>query len=96
MNWQKIFRLRGLNYWILSSALGWNLLAGFALLILGFQVLRIERGGFEIIQILLIIGAFMIAALGGYYAGKIAGDHCHSALALFEYLSGCHPQFRQE
>ena len=54
MDLQKIFRLRGLSFWLVGSAFGWNMLASFALLILGFQVLRIDQGGFEIIQILLI------------------------------------------
>ena len=86
MNWQKMFQLRGLNYWIISSAFGWNLLAGLGLLILGFQVLRLEQGGFEIIQILLIIGAFCIAALGGYFAGKIAADGRGPAYGVYGSL----------
>ena len=88
MNWQKIFQLRGLNYWLIGSVFGWNLLAGFGLLILGFQVLRLEQGGFEIIQILLIIGAFCIAALGGFYAGKIAGDDRGPAYGVYGSLGG--------
>ena len=88
MNLQRIFRLRDLNYWLVGSAFGWNLLASFALLILGFQVLRFEKGGFEIIQILLIVGAFLIAALGGYYAGKIAGDGRGPAYGVYGSLGG--------
>jgi hypothetical protein len=88
MNWQKMFQLRGLNYWLIGSAFGWNLLAGLGLLILGFQVLRLEQGGFEIIQILLIIGAFFIAALGGYFAGKIASDGRGPAYGVYGSLGG--------
>lgn len=88
MNWQKIFQLRGLNYWLIGSAFGWNLVAGFVLLILGFQVLRLEQGGFEIIQILLIVGAFCIAALGGYFVGKIAGDGRGPAYGVYGSLGG--------
>jgi hypothetical protein len=88
MNWQKIFQLRGLNYWLIASAFGWNMLAGIGLLILGFQVLRLEQGGFEIFQMLLIIGAFFIAALGGYFAGKIAGDGRGPAYGVYGSLGG--------
>jgi hypothetical protein len=88
MNWYKIFRLRGLNFWLIGSVFGWNLLAGFVLLMLGFQALRFKQGGFEIIQILLIIGAFFIAALGGYFTGKIAGDGRGPAYGIYGSLGG--------
>lgn len=86
MNWQRMFRLQGLNYWLVFSVFGWNLLTGFAFLMLSFQVLKFEQGGFEIIQILLIIGAFLIAALGGYFAGKIAGDGRGPAYGVYGSL----------
>lgn len=88
MNWRKIFELRGLNYWMIGSAIGWNLVAGLVLLILSFQVLRLEQGGFEIIQIALIVGAFVIAALGGYVSGKIAGDGRGPAYGVYGSLGG--------
>ena len=88
MNWRKIFELRGLNYWMIGSALGWNLMADFAILILSFQALRLQQGSFEIIQITLIIGAFVIAALGGYAAGKIAGDGRGPAYGVYGSLGG--------
>ena len=88
MNWQKMFQLRGLNYWLIGSAFGWNMLASLGLLILGFQVLRLEQGGFEIIQIILIIGAFCVAALAGYFAGKIAADGRGPAYGVYGSLGG--------
>ena len=88
MNWQKIFQLRGLNYWLVGSAIGWNILAGLTLLILSFQLLRLEQGGFDIIQIIMIIGAFCVAAIGGYFAGKIAGDGRGPAYGVYGSLGG--------
>lgn len=88
MNWSAIFNLRGLNYWLIGSALGWNLLADFSLLILSFQVLKLEKIGVQILQILLIVGAFIIAALGGFVAGRIARDGRGPAYGVYGSLSG--------
>ena len=88
MNWRAIFDLRGLNYWIIGSALGWNLLADFGLIMLGFQVLRIQQNGAQILQILLIGGVFIIAASGGFVAGRLARDGRGPAYGVYGCLSG--------
>ena len=86
MNWRAIFNLRGLNYWLIFSALGWNLLIDVGLLILSFQVLQLQQSGIQLLQILLIIGVFIVAALGGYVAGRIAGDGRGPAYGVYGSL----------
>jgi hypothetical protein len=55
---------------------------------LSFQVLRIERSGIQIMQILLIAGVFIVAAFGGYVGGRIAGDGRGPAYGLYGSLGG--------
>ena len=91
MNWRAIFDLRGLNYWLIGSVLGWNLLADLALVILSFQVLKIGEDGIQIIQFILIAGVFLIVLLGGYVAGRIAGDARGPAYGVYGSLGGVLP-----
>jgi hypothetical protein len=86
-NWRVIFDLRGLNYWLIGSVLGWNLLADFGLLILSFQVLRVQQSGVQLIQLVLIAGVFLSAALGGFVAGRMAGDGRGPAYGVYGSLS---------
>lgn len=88
MNWSAIFRLHGLNYWLIFSALGWNLMADFGLMILSFQVLQIEQNGNQLLQFLLIGGVFIIAAIGGFVAGRMAGDGRGPAYGVYGSLGG--------
>ena len=88
MDWRAIFNLRGLNYWLIGSVIGWNLIADFMLLIFSFQVLRIEQRGIQFLQIVLIIGVFSFALLGGFVAGRIAGDGRGPAYGVYGSLSG--------
>jgi len=88
MNWREVFDLRGLNYWLICSVLGWNLLLDFGLLILSFQVLGVQKIGVQLIQIALIAGAFLGSAFGGYVAGRMAGDGRGPAYGVYGSLSG--------
>ena len=88
MNWRAIFDLRGLNYWLIGSALGWNLLADFVLLISSFQFMQIGQNGIQLIQIVLIIGVFLCGLLGGFVAGRMAGDGRGPAYGVYGSLSG--------
>ena len=88
INLPAIFNPRGLNYWLIGSALGWNLLADSGLLILGFQVLQVQQSGNQLIQFLLIAGVFLFAALGGFVAGRMAGDGRGPAYGVYGSLSG--------
>ncbi len=87
INWSAIFNPRGLNYWLIGSALGWNLLANSGLLILAFQVLKISLGGNQLIQVMLIVGVFLISLLGGFVTGRMAGDGRGPAYGVYGSFS---------
>lgn len=88
MNWHAIFAPQGLNYWLISSALGWNLMVDYGLVILAFQILKLEDRGVALFQIAVLIGSFLAAALAGWAAGRIAGDGRGPAYGVYGSLGG--------
>jgi hypothetical protein len=88
MNWQKTFSLRGINYWLLGSVFGWNLLGNIGLIILSFQVLKLQTSGIQLLQILLMAGSFLVAGLGGYICARISSDGKGPAYGVYGSVSG--------
>lgn len=69
------FNWHGLNFWLLSSALGLNLLLIFFLLVVAvlYQLL-IPAGDLDLFSLGLLLGAFLGPLAIGFLTGKLAGD----------------------
>ncbi len=75
MNWKALIDLRGLNYWLLASAVSLNLLWTFGVLAIVFRVLTINAQSVANVQVGLMMGIFIGAFVIGWLIGKWAGDN---------------------
>ncbi len=75
MNWKTLIDLRGINYWLLASGGGLNLIWTFGVLLIVFRVLTGSEQTVAGAQIGLMIGVFGGTFLVGWLIGKMAGDN---------------------
>jgi hypothetical protein len=74
MNWQQLFNLRGTNLWLIGSSIGLNVIWTFFSLFVGFRILSQAEEAVAIVQVGLMVSAFIGPFLGGWLTGKVAGD----------------------
>ena len=87
MDWKTLIDLRGLNYWLLASGLGLNLIWTFLVLLLTLRLLIYSPGATTGIQLGLMIAIFAGAFLVGWLIGKWAGDNRGPTYGLLSSLS---------
>jgi hypothetical protein len=75
MNWKALINLKGLNYWLLASGVGLNLVWTFGLVLVMYRLLITSRQGTAGLQLGLMIGAFAGAFLVALFIGKWAADN---------------------
>ena len=74
MNFKDVFNLRGLNYWLLASGVGLNIIWTFFIFLFALQFLESGGGNPAIVQLGMMIAVFLGAFLTGWLIGKWAAD----------------------
>jgi sugar phosphate permease len=74
MNWKNLFRLRGLNGWLVAVCFGWSAIWAVASLAVTSLVLRADAGAAAVTQIGLMLSAFVGPLLCGWVTGRVAAD----------------------
>ena len=77
MNFNQLFDLRGLNYWMLASALGLNAVWTLLIFIISLQFLLAGGSNVGTVQLIvlagLFLGHFMVAWLVGRWSADLRG-----------------------
>jgi hypothetical protein len=74
MNWQQLFNLRGTNLWLIGANVGWNVIWALFSLFIGANILSRAEEAVAIVQVGLMVSAFIGPFLGGWLTGKVASD----------------------
>jgi hypothetical protein len=75
MNWKSLVNFSGLNYWLLASGIGLNLIFTFIIIFLSFDSLTTNPQAPELIQIGLMVAIFFSTFLTGWLLGRMADDN---------------------
>ena len=75
MNWRFLFNLKGLNFWLLASGIGLNLIWTFLILMFTVGALDNDQNARPGGQVWMMIGIFIGAFLIGWLISKMAADN---------------------
>jgi hypothetical protein len=87
MGWKSLVNLSGLNYWLIASGIGLNLIFTFLAIFLSFYGLRVEPQAVEGTQLVLMAIIFLSNLLTGWLIGWMADDNRGPAYGLMSSLS---------
>jgi hypothetical protein len=73
MNWKQIFNLRGTNLWLIGAGVGLNVSWMFATFLIAYRVLGRSQN-IVVVQLALMISAFVGPFLNGWLTGRLAAD----------------------
>ena len=74
MDWKSLFDLRRLNYWLLASGIGLNMIWTYMTLLITLPLLSGGESAAAGIQLGLMLSVFVGALLAGWLTGKLADD----------------------
>ncbi len=91
MNLNRIFNLKGVNFWLLASGIGLNLIAVMLYLTAGYFSLVREQGVSLWIELFLALGAFLAPFLIGLVLALWAGDGRGPTYSVYGSFGGVAP-----
>ena len=74
MNWKQLLDLHGINFWLLASGIGMNMIWTFISLLIAFYSLPRVEDATGTIQLGLMVSLFLGTFLIGWLIGKLADD----------------------
>src|SRR5262245_47238435 len=86
MNWKSLLNLGGLNYWLLASGIGLNLIFTFLIIFFSFGSLLGNPQAPERIQLGLMAAVFFSTFLTGWLIGRMADDNRGPTYGLISSL----------
>lgn len=75
MNWKALFNLKGINFWLLGSGIGLNLIWTFVTLMASFAFLNGASELIPIVQVGMMLGVLAGNFATGWLTGKMADDN---------------------
>jgi hypothetical protein len=91
MNFQRLLQIKGANLWLLASAVGANLIYAVTYLFVGYLGMVESQGISPMMQMLLVLGAFLGPFLIGLLIALWAGDGRGATYGLYGSLGGMIP-----
>lgn len=86
MFWKSLINPTGLNYWLIASGVGLNLIFTFMTLYLTFYGLIVEPQAIEGTQLVLMVMIFLSNLLTGWLIGWMADDNRGPSYGLISSL----------
>jgi len=74
MSWKQIFDLRGTNLWLIGASIGWNVIWTFVTLLAAYRALGGLENAVPVVQLGLMLSAFVGPFLSGWLTGRLAAD----------------------
>jgi len=71
---KRLFDLKGLNFWLLGTALGLNFLWALLLVIISFSVISRNKINNDFIQVIILAASFLGPFVIGWVIAKMAAD----------------------
>jgi hypothetical protein len=86
MDWKSLVNLSGLNYWLIASGIGLNLIFTYLAIFLSFYGLNVEPQAVEGTQLILMAVTFLSNLLTGWLIGWMADDNRGPSYGLMSSL----------
>jgi hypothetical protein len=87
MGWKSLVNLSGLNYWLIASGIGLNLIFTFLAILFSFHSLNIGPQAVEGTQLILMAVIFLSNLLTGWLIGWMGDDNRGPTYGLMSSLS---------
>ena len=87
MGWKSLVNLSGLNYWLIASGIGLNLIFTYLAILLTFAGLNVGPQAVEGTQLILMALIFLSNLLTGWLIGWMADDNRGPTYGLLSSLS---------
>lgn len=75
MDWKYLFNLKGINFWLLGSGIGLNLIWTFVTLMASFAILNENPEMIPMVQVGMMLGILIGNFATGWITGKMADDN---------------------
>jgi hypothetical protein len=86
MDWKSLVNLNGLNFWLIASGIGLNLIFTFLIILFSFYNLTGAPQTLENIQLGLMVAVFLSTFLTGWLIGRMADDNRGPAYGFISSL----------
>lgn len=87
----RLFNLKGLNFWLLGTALGFNLFWALLLVVVGYAVISQNKLNSDLIQAGMLVASFVGPFFIGWFVSKMAGDLRGPSYGLIGSFGGLIP-----
>jgi hypothetical protein len=86
LNWKSLFKLSGLNFWLLGSGIGLTLIWTFITLMISFNILSQNNEATSIVQVGMMLSILAGNFVVGYMMGRMADDNRGPSYGLISSL----------
>lgn len=87
----RLFNLKGLNFWLLGTAIGFNLFWALLVVVFGYAVINQNRINRDFIQASMLVACFAGPFLIGWIVAKMAADLRGPSYGLIGSFGGLIP-----